>query len=144
MLYLFCINTVYNQFLSDMEVKFKFDYVLNLHNRNTYITAIERDGDKEEVAFKRSLVQVNRLDIKSINKSSDGAAVLIMKTNTPPLKTVEEYDEVIDTIQRANIALDIMQKEKVYIFDGFNVDADELAIIDGWYDKKKKTTKKKK
>lgn len=139
---MFCINTVYNQILSDMEVKFKFDYVLNLHNRNTYITAIERDGDKEEVAFKRSLVQVNRLDIKSINKSSDGAAVLIMKTNTPPLKTVEEYDEVIDTIQRANIALDIMQKEKVYIFDGFNVDADELAIIDGWYDKKKQQRKR--
>ena len=139
---MFCINTVYNQFLSDMEVKFKFDYVLNLHNRNTYITAIERDGDKEEVAFKRSLVQVNRLDIKSINKSSDGAAVLIMKTNTPPLKTVEEYDEVIDTMQRANIALDIMQKEKVYIFDGFNVDADELAIIDGWYDKKKQQRKR--
>jgi hypothetical protein len=125
-----------------MEVKFKFDYVLNLHNRNTYITAIERDGDKEEVAFKRSLVQVNRLDIKSINKSSDGAAVLIMKTNTPSLKTVEEYDEVIDTIQRANIALDIMQKEKVYMFDGFDVDTDELAIIDGWYNKK--TTKKNK
>jgi hypothetical protein len=125
-----------------MEVKFKFDYVLNLHNRNTYITAIERDGDKEEVAFKRSLVQVNRLDIKSINKSSDGAAVLIMKTNTPSSKTVEEYDEVIDTIQRANIALDIMQKEKVYMFDGFDVDTDELAIIDGWYNKK--TTKKNK
>ena len=125
-----------------MEVKFKFDYVLNLHNRNTYITAIERDGDKEEVAFKRSLVQVNRLDIKSIEKTSDGAAVLIMKTNMPPLKTVEDYDEVIDTIQRANIALDIMQKEKVYMFDGFDVDTDELAIIDGWYDKK--ATKKKK
>lgn len=139
---MFCINTVYNQFLSDMEVKFKFDYVLNLHNRNTYITAIERDGDKEEVAFKRSLVQVNRLDIKSIEKSSDGAAVLIMKTNMPLLKTVEDYDEVIDTIQRANIALDIMQKEKVYMFDGFDVDTDELTIIDGWYDKN--TTKKKK
>ena len=125
-----------------MEVKFKFDYVLNLHNRNTYITAIERDGDKEEVAFKRSLVQVNRLDIKSINKSSDGAAVLIMKTNTPPLKTVEEYNEVIETIQKANIALEIMRKEKVYMFDGFDVDADELDIVDGWYDKK--TTKKKK
>lgn len=125
-----------------MTVKFKFDYVLNLHNRNTYITAIERDGDKEEVAFKRSLVQVNRLDIKSIDKTSDGAAVLIMKTNMPPLKTVEDYDEVIDTIQRANIALDIMQKEKVYVFDGFDVDTDELAIIDGWYDKK--ATKKKK
>ena len=35
-----------------MTVKFKFDYVLNLHNRNTYITSIERDGDKEDVAFK--------------------------------------------------------------------------------------------
>lgn len=139
---MFCINTVYNQFLSDMEVKFKFDYVLNLHNRNTYITAIERDGDKEEVAFKRSLVQVNRLDIKSINKSSDGAAVLIMKTNTPPLKTVEEYNEVIETIQKANIALEIMRKEKVYMFDEFDVDADELDIVDGWYDNK--TTKKKK
>lgn len=125
-----------------MEVKFKFDYVLNLHNRNTYITAIERDGDKEEVAFKRSLVQVNRLDIKSINKSSDGAAVLIMKTNTPPLKTVEEYNEVIETIQKANIALEIMRKEKVYMFDEFDVDADELDIVDGWYDNK--TTKKKK
>ena len=125
-----------------MEVKFKFDYVLNLHNRNTYITAIEKDGDKEEAAFKRSLVQVNRLDIKSINKSSDGAAVLIMKTNTPPLKTVEEYNEVIETIQKANIALEIMRKEKVYMFDEFDVDADELDIVDGWYDNK--TTKKKK
>lgn len=115
-----------------MEVKFKFDYVLNLHNRNTYITAIERDGDNEEVAFKRSLVQVNRLDIKSIEKTSDGAAVLIMKTNTPPLKTVEEYDEVIDTIHKANKALSIMQTEKIYLFDGFEVDSDELNIVDGW------------
>ena len=115
-----------------MTVKFKFDYVLNLHNRNTYITAIEKDGDKEEIAFKRSLVQVNRLDIKSIDKSSDGAAVLIMKTNTPPLKTVEEYDEVIDTIQKANKALSIMQKEKIYLFDGFEVDDDELNIVEGW------------
>lgn len=115
-----------------MTVKFKFDYVLNLHNRNTYITAIERDGDKEEIAFKRSLVQVNRLDIKSIDKTSDGAAVLIMKTNTPPLKTVEEYDEVIDTIKRANLALHIMQNDKVYIFDGFEVDTDELSIVEGW------------
>lgn len=141
---MFCINTVYNQFLSDMEVKFKFDYVLNLHNRNTYITAIERDGVEEAVAFKRSLVQVNRLDIKSINKSSDDAAVLIMKTNTPPLKTVEEYDEVIDTIKRANTALDIMQKEKVYMFDGFEVDTDEMSIIDGWNENTATTKKKKK
>ena len=115
-----------------MTVKFKFDYVLNLHNRNTYITAIEKHGYKEEVAFKQSLVQVNRLDIKSINKASDGAAVIIFKTNTPPLKTVEEYDEVIDTINRANTALSIMQKDKVYIFDGFDVDSDELNIVDGF------------
>lgn len=144
MLYLFCINNVYNQFLSDMEVKFKFDYVLNLHNRNIYILAIERDGDKEEVAYKRSLVQVNRLDIKSIDKASDGSAILIMKNNTPPLKTVEEYDEVIDTIKRANIALDIMQKEKVYMFDAFEVDTDEMSIIDGWYENTTTTKKKKK
>lgn len=115
-----------------MEVKFKFDYVLNLHNRNTYILAIDRDGDKEEVAFKRSLVQVNRLDIKSIDKSSDGAAIIIMKTNVPSLKTVEEYDEVIDTINKANIALNIMQKEKVYFFDDFEVDNDELDIVQNW------------
>jgi hypothetical protein len=65
-----------------------------------------------------------------------------MKTNIPPLKTVEEYNEVIEIMQKANIALEIMQKEKVYMFDSFNVDGDELAIIDGWYEKK--TTKKKK
>ena len=129
---MFCINTVYNQFLSDMEVKFKFDYVLNLHNRNTYITAIERDGDKEEVAFKRSLVQVNRGDIKTIEKSSDGGAIIILKTNMPLLKTVEEYDEIMDTIQKANIALDILQKEKVYMFDSFEVDSDELNVVEGW------------
>ena len=111
-----------------MTVKFMFDYVLNLHNRNTYIIAIEKHGYNEGVAFKQSLVQVNRLDIKSINKASDGAAVIIFKTNTPPLKTVEEYDEVIDTMQKANIALDIMRKDKVYIFDDFEVDDDELNI----------------
>lgn len=126
-----------------MTVKFKFDYVLNLHNRNTYITAIERDGVDEEVAYKYSSVQVNRLDIKSIDRTSDGAAVIIMKTNTPPLKTVEDYDEVIDTIQKANIALDIMQKEKVYIFDGFEVDSDEISIVEGWNEKKPKNKKKK-
>lgn len=126
-----------------MKVKFKFDYVLNLHNRNTYITAIERDGVDEEVAYKNSSVQVNRLDIKSIDRTSDGAAVIIMKTNTPTLKTVEDYDEVIDTIQKANIALDIMQKEKVYIFDGFEVDSDEISIVEGWNEKKPKSKKKK-
>jgi hypothetical protein len=34
-----------------MTVKFKFDYVLNLHNKHSYITAIEKDGIKEEIAF---------------------------------------------------------------------------------------------
>lgn len=121
-----------------MTVKFKFDYVLNLHNRNTYITAIERDGVDEEVAYKNSSVQLNRLDIKSIDRTSDGAAVIIMKTNTPTLKTVEDYDEVIDTIQKANIALDIMKKEKVYIFDGFEVNSDEISIVEGWNEMKPK------
>jgi hypothetical protein len=87
---------------------------------------------KEADAYKKSLVQVNRLDIKSINKTSDGAAVLIMKNNTPQLKTIETYDEVIDTIERANTALNIMQKDKVYIFDNFEVDSDELSVVEGW------------
>ena len=115
-----------------MTVKFKFDYVLNLHNRNIYILAIERDGMNEDMAYKKSLVQINRLDIKSINKTSDGAAVLIMKNNTPQLKTIETYDEVIDTIEKANTALNIMQKDKVYIFDNFEVDSDELIVVEGW------------
>lgn len=135
-----------------MEVKFKFDYVLNLHNRNTYITAIERDGDKDEVAYKRSLVQINRLNIKSINKSPDGGAIIIMKTNTPPLTTVEDYNEIIDTIQRSNTALEIMQRDKIYIFDNFEVDSDELGVVEGWdklkveleAETKTKSTKKKK
>ena len=47
-----------------MTVKFKFDYVLDLHNRLTYINAIERDGVNEDIAYKRSLVQVNKGEIK--------------------------------------------------------------------------------
>ena len=43
-----------------MTVKFNFDYVLNLHSRISYISAIERDGVDEEVSYKRSTVQVNR------------------------------------------------------------------------------------
>jgi hypothetical protein len=126
-----------------MTVKFKFDYVLNLHNRTTYISSIERDGLDEEQAFKKSLVQVNRVDIKSIDKASDGSAVLLMKSHMSPLKTVEEYNEVIDTIQRANTALKIMQKEKIFIFDEFEVDTDELNIVDGWNEMVKKTNNKK-
>lgn len=115
-----------------MTVKFKFDYMLNLHNRNTYIQAIERDGVDEEVAYKQSLVQVNRFDIKSIDKGNDGAAIIMMKKNSTLLRTVEEYDEVIDTMQKANLALDIMKDKKVFIFDDFEVDSDELNICEGW------------
>lgn len=112
-----------------MTVKFKFDYVLNLHNKHSYITAIERDGIKEEIAFNNSLVQVNKIDIKSINKMSDGTATIIMKKSVPPLETIEGYDEILDTIQKANIAVDIMRRDKIYIFDDFDVDSDELNVI---------------
>jgi hypothetical protein len=115
-----------------MTVKFKFDYVLNLHNRNSYINYIERDGLEEEIAFKRSLVQLNRGDIKSVTKSSDGSAIIMMKNKEGLLTAVEDYDEVIDTIQKANLALDIMRQEKVYIFDDFEVDDDELNVCESW------------
>ena len=115
-----------------MTVKFKFDYVLDLHNRQSYITAIERDGVEEELAYKRSLVQINKGDIKSITKTKDGAAIIIRKSINPPLTTVEDYDEILDAIQNANLALDIMHQEKVYIFDGFEVDSDELNVCNTW------------
>lgn len=115
-----------------MTVKFKFDYVLDLHNRQSYITAIERDGIEEELAYKRSLVQINRGDIKSITKTKDGAASIIRKSINPPLTTVEDYDEILDAIQKANLALDIMCQEKIFIFDDFEVDSDELNICDAW------------
>lgn len=115
-----------------MTVKFKFDYVLNLHNRQSYITAIERDGVEEEMAYKISLVQINKGDIKSITKTKDGAATIIRKTIGPPLTTVEDYDEILDAIQNANLALDIMHQEKVFIFDDFVVDTDELNICNNW------------
>ena len=115
-----------------MTVKFKFDYVLDLHNRQNYITAIERDGIDEELAYKKSLVQINRADIKSITKTKDGSATIIRKSINPPLTTIEDYDEILDAIQSANLALDIMHKEKVYIFDDFVVDTDELAVCNNW------------
>lgn len=115
-----------------MTVNFKFDYVLNLHNRSRYIQSIEKDGVSEDVAFKMSMVQVNRCDIKSIEKSSDGSAIIILKSPSIQLKTVEEYDEVIDVMQHANLALDIMRQEKIYIFDNFEVDDDELNVCESW------------
>ena len=116
-----------------MTVKFNFDYVLNMHDRNRYINAIERDGNSEDLAYKYSFVRVNRRDIKSITKLSNGSAAVNMKLSSAPvLVTVEKYDEIIDTIKKANLALDIMNKEKVYIFDDFEVDSDELNVVEGW------------
>lgn len=115
-----------------MTVKFKFDYVLDLHNRQSYITAIERDGIDEELAYKKSLVQINKGDIKSITKNNDGTATIIRKSINPPLTTIEDYDEILDTIQNANLALDIMHQEKVFIFDDFVVDTDELNVCNTW------------
>lgn len=120
-----------------MNVKFKFDYVLNLHNKHIYITAIDRDGVNEGVALNRSLVQVNRFDIKSITKMSDGTATIILKKSGATLETIDDYNDVIDTIQKANVALKIMQQEKVYIFDSFDVDSDELNVVNDWETLKK-------
>jgi hypothetical protein len=78
------------------------------------------------------LVQLNRGDIKSVTKSSDGSAIIMMKNKEELLTAVEDYDEVIDTIQKANLALDIMYQEKVYIFDDFEVDDDELNVCESW------------
>ena len=119
-----------------MTVKFKFDYVLNLHSRNTYITAIERDGIDEETAYRKSLVQVNKGEIKSITKSKGGYAIVALKKNVPTLTTIEDYDEIIDAIQNANLAVDIMHQEKVFIFDDFVVDTDELNICNNWSEMK--------
>lgn len=120
-----------------MTVKFKFDYVLNLHDKYIYIRTIESDGVKAgNAAFKKSLVQVNRLEIKSIIKNTDGTATIMYKNGKSPLKTIEKYNDVIDTIKRANLALNIMDSEKIYLFDDFEVNTDELCVVDGWSDLK--------
>lgn len=119
-----------------MTVKFKFDYVLDLHNRQSYITAIERDGVDEETAYKRSLVQVNKGEIKSVTKTKGGYAIVTLKKNVPTITTVEDYEEILDVIQNANLAVDIMHQEKVYIFDGWEVDTDELNICNNWSEMK--------
>ena len=115
-----------------MIVNFKFEYVLNLHNKHTYINAIEKDGMDDDVAFRRSLVQIKKGDIKSVTKTSDGSALIVRKSINPPLTTIEEYNEVLDTIQKANLAVDIMRQEKIYIFDDFEVDSDELNVCEAW------------
>lgn len=118
-----------------MTVKFKFDYVMYLHDRNIYINSIEKDGVEEEIAFNKSLVQLNKGDIKDITKSTDGSAIIKMKNKFAGLlTTVEDYEDVIEVMRKANIALDIMYQEKVYIFDDFKVDDDELYVCDSWRD----------
>ena len=53
--------------------------------------------------------------------------------NTLDMKIfVEKYDEIQDVISKANKALGIMQQEKVYLFDDFEVDSDELNVVEGW------------
>lgn len=118
-----------------MTVKFKFDYVLNLHDKNIYIDHIEKYGVEDEVAYDHSLVKVNKRDIKEIIKAPDGSAAITTKYNPDStFTTLEEYDEVFDIIQKADLAVDIMLQEKVYIFDDFEVDDEELNVCESWSD----------
>ena len=118
-----------------MTVNFKFNYTINIHDKHRYVNYIEKDGLKEEVAFNRSLMQINRDDIKAVNRSSDGYAIIVLKSNQGgTITTVEANDEVLDTIQNANTALKIMNQNKVYIFDEFEVDSDELNVCNSWSD----------
>ena len=112
-----------------MTVNFKFDYVLTLHDRNTYVNAIEQDGVDEEIAYKRSKVKVNKRDIKDITESTDGSAIIMFKNKFAALlKTVEEYNDVFEVMLKADLALDIMHQEKIYIFDDFEVDEGDINI----------------
>lgn len=115
-----------------MIVNFNFNYALELHDRHIYISAIEKDGEPEENAYKKALVIVHKNDIKSLIKSQNGAGKLMFRTIRPSIETIESYEEIVDAIQKANKALDIMNQEKIYIFDDFKVDSDELNIVDGW------------
>ena len=118
-----------------MTVKFKFDYVLNLHDKDSYINYIERDGMNDEEAYKKSSFNVNKRDIKDIAKTSDGFAVLRLKNKfTALITTLEEYEDVIEVMRKADLAVDIMHQEKIYIFDEFEVDDDELTVCDSWCD----------
>ncbi len=119
-----------------MTVKFKFDYVINLHDRQRYTTSIDRDGVDEDVALKKSSIHINRSDIKSITKAPDGGALILLKKTEETIDVIEEYTDIIDIIQNANLALDIMHQEKVYIFDDFEVDADELNVCNNWSEMK--------
>ena len=116
-----------------MTVNFKFDYVLNLHDKDSYINYIERDGMNDEEAYKKSSFNVNKRDIKDIAKTSDGFAVLRLKNKfTALITTLEEYEDVIEVMRKADLAVDIMHQEKIYIFDEFEVDEEELSVCESW------------
>lgn len=118
-----------------MKVNFKFGYVLTLHDRNVYRNAIEQDGVDEEVAYNLSKVKVNKRNIKDITKSSDGSAVIMFKNKFATLlKTLEEYDDIIEVMCKADLAVDIMHQEKIYIFDDFDVEDEELNTCEFWYE----------
>ena len=116
-----------------MTVNFKFDYVLTLHDKDSYINYIERDGMNDEEAYKKSSFNVNKRDIKDIAKTSDGFAVLRLKNKfTALITTLEEYEDVIEVMRKADLAVDIMHQEKIYIFDEFEVDEEELSVCESW------------
>lgn len=116
-----------------MTVNFKFDYVLTLHDKDSYINYIERDGMNDEEAYKKSSFNVNKRDIKDIAKTSDGFAVLRLKNKfTALITTLEEYEDVIEVMRKADLAVDIIHQEKIYIFDEFEVDEEELSVCESW------------
>lgn len=111
-----------------MTVEFKFECMLNLHNRNTYINLIKDEVEQNE-AYKLSNMQININNIKSISKMSNGSALISLKlTSTLAIPTIEKYDEIVDVINKANIALNKMNKEKIYIFKDFIIDSKELIV----------------
>ena len=120
-----------------MTVNFKFICTLNLHNKTSYINYIERDGIDEETAYNRSTVQLDKSDIKSIDKTKDGYATITRKSTRIPLVTIESYNEILDVLHNTDIAMSIMNQEKLYIFDDFEVSSDELKVSEGWSEIKK-------
>ena len=115
-----------------MKVNFKFICTLNLHNKTSYINYIEREGIDEETAYNRSEVHIDKSDIKSVDKTKDGYAKITRKSSNIQLVTIESYDEILDVLHNTDIALSIMNQERVYIFDDFEVSSDELKVSEGW------------
>lgn len=131
--YLYTTKTKTNM----MTVNFKFICTLNLHNKTSYINYIERDGIDEETAYNRSTVQLDKSDIKSVDKTKDGYATITRKSTRIPLVTIESYNEILEVLHNTDIAMSIMNQEKLYIFDDFEVSSDELKVSEGWSEIKK-------